>query len=172
MSPNDFWMYKCINREINSTSTVVQQQCQTCRGSNADHHLYRAAGGRLHFPPARDAQAAVGRRQGGTPNTHLLLRCSSPQLGGGGLGMKRLWILCFLPHLMVSMCLLVTQITFSAQFFRQNQRLFLFSGSHPFSEAERKQLKNETNLQVWRIFITVYHQKAYFCNVWSIKVCQ
>ena len=78
-----------VNREINSTSMVVQQQCQTCKGSSVGH-LYRAAGGRLHLPPARDAQAAVGRRQGRTPNARLLLRCSSAQFGGLGLGMKRL----------------------------------------------------------------------------------
>ena len=63
---------------------VVQQQCQTCKGSSADH-LYRAAGGRLHLPPAHDAQAAIGRRQGGTHDTRLLRRCSSAQLGGVGL---------------------------------------------------------------------------------------
>ena len=64
---------------------VVQQQCQTCKGSSADHHLYRAAGGRLHLPPARDAQAAVGRRQAVPKTTRLLFRCSSAQLGGVGL---------------------------------------------------------------------------------------
>ena len=66
---------------------VVQQQCQTCRGSSVDH-LYRAAGGRLHFLPARDAQAAVGRRQDGTQTARLLLRYSSAQLGGEGLRRK------------------------------------------------------------------------------------
>ena len=64
---------------------VVQQQCQTCKGRSADYHLYRAAGGRLHLPPAHDAQAAVGRRQGGTHDARLLLRCSSAQLGEVGL---------------------------------------------------------------------------------------
>ena len=60
-----------------------------------------------------------------------------------------------------------------AEFLCQNQRIFLFffTGSHPFSEAERKQLKNETHLQAWRIFVTLYHQKAYFCDLQSIKVC-
>ena len=67
---------------------VVQQQCQTCRGSGVDH-LYRAAGGRLHLPPARDAQAAVGRRQAVPQTTRLLFRCSSAQLGGVGLRRKR-----------------------------------------------------------------------------------
>ena len=67
---------------------VVQQLCQTCKGSGADH-LYRAAGGRLHLPPAHVAQAAVGRRQDGTHSARLLLRCSSAQLGGVGLRRKR-----------------------------------------------------------------------------------
>ena len=65
-----------------------QQQCQTCKGSNAGH-LYRVAGGRLHLPPAHDTQAAGGRRQGSPPDTRLLLRCSSAQLGGEGLRRKR-----------------------------------------------------------------------------------
>ena len=63
-----------------------QQQCQTCKGSSVGH-LYRAAGGRLHLPPAQ-AQAAVGRRQEGPPDTRPLFRCSLAQLGGVGLGRK------------------------------------------------------------------------------------
>ena len=68
---------------------VVQQQCPTCKGSSVDHHLYRAAGGRLHLPPARDAREAVGRRQEVPQTTRLLLRCSSAQLDGVGLGLLR-----------------------------------------------------------------------------------
>ena len=47
-----FLAWIIANREINSSSIVKQQQCQTCKVSSADHHLYRAAGSKLHLPSA------------------------------------------------------------------------------------------------------------------------